>query len=277
MWEWGQLSVRDVRSLYRVIGDCRDLGSEPGLWQRRACEGLAELLGAPTNGGEGLVGTDGVTTPVAAIQYGFDAPVLELYAEYHRVNATNADPFYRALAGTPGRRVTRARRDLVADDVYLRSPVFEQYLEPGEVHHRLMSIRHSADGSAVSVLHLHRPATEHDFSAREKQVVDFFHAELGRRIGRSLVSATEPRPSALPRRLRQTLACLVQGDSEKEVAKRLGLSPLTTHQYVTTLYRRFGVQSRAQLLAHVLMRGRQAEWARLLNPDAKPGSTDGEA
>jgi len=269
VWEWEQLSAWDVRSLYRVIGDCRDLGTEPGLWQRRACEGLAELLGAPANGGEGLVGADGATTPVSTVHYGFDAQVLELYAEYHRVNATKADPFYRALAGTPGMRVTRARRDLVADDVYLRSSVFEQYLEPGGVHHRLMSIRHSPNGSAVSVLHLHRAVRERRFSAREQQAVDFFHAELGRLIGRSVVSATEPSPSALPRRLRQTLAYLVHGHSEKEVAKRLGLSPLTTHQYVTTLYRRFGVQSRAQLLSHVLMRDRQAEWARPPEPDAK--------
>ena len=32
------------------------------------------------------------------------------------------------------------------------------------------------------------------------------------------------------------------------------LSTATVHQYVTALYRRFGVQTRAQLLAHVLKR-----------------------
>jgi DNA-binding CsgD family transcriptional regulator len=40
------------------------------------------------------------------------------------------------------------------------------------------------------------------------------------------------------------------------VAARLGLSPLTTHQYVKSLYRRFGVQSRAELLAYFLRRER---------------------
>jgi DNA-binding NarL/FixJ family response regulator len=44
----------------------------------------------------------------------------------------------------------------------------------------------------------------------------------------------------------QTLACLLEGDSEKQVAARLGLSPATAHEYVTALYRHFGVQSRAQ-------------------------------
>jgi DNA-binding NarL/FixJ family response regulator len=74
------------------------------------------------------------------------------------------------------------------------------------------------------------------------------------------VSATEPTPSDLSPRLRQTLACLLQGDSEKQVAARLGLSPATTHQYVTALYRRFGVQSRAQLLTHAFKRISQDRW-----------------
>jgi DNA-binding CsgD family transcriptional regulator len=52
--------------------------------------------------------------------------------------------------------------------------------------------------------------------------------------------------------LRQTLDCLLEGDSEKQVAVRLGLSRLTVHQYVTSLYRHFGVSSRAELLARFI-------------------------
>ena len=68
------------------------------------------------------------------------------------------------------------------------------------------------------------------------------------------MSATESDVDRLSPRLRQTLSCLLEGDSEKQVAGRLGLSRATVHQYVTSLYRRFGVQSRAQLLSHVLKR-----------------------
>ena len=57
---------------------------------------------------------------------------------------------------------------------------------------------------------------------------------------------------SLSPRLRQTLGCLLEGHSEKEIADRLGLSATTIHQYVTALYRRFGVQSRAQLMAHAI-------------------------
>lgn len=64
----------------------------------------------------------------------------------------------------------------------------------------------------------------------------------------------------LPPRLRQTLAGLLAGDSEKQVARRLAISPHTVHVYVKSLYRRFGVSSRGELLAR---------WVRTRPTDAK--------
>jgi DNA-binding NarL/FixJ family response regulator len=72
-------------------------------------------------------------------------------------------------------------------------------------------------------------------------------------------SATQPlRKSAdgccqggqqLPPRLSQTLTQLMDGLSEKQVALALGVSQHTVHVYVKTLYRRYGVSSRSELLA----------------------------
>jgi DNA-binding NarL/FixJ family response regulator len=50
-------------------------------------------------------------------------------------------------------------------------------------------------------------------------------------------------------RVRQTLAGLLAGDSEKQIARRLELSPHTVHVYVKALYRGFAVSSRGELLA----------------------------
>ncbi len=62
---------------------------------------------------------------------------------------------------------------------------------------------------------LHRAHSERELSPRERRLLSFVHGELGELIGRSLVSATEPRPDKLSPRLRQTLARLLEGDSEK--------------------------------------------------------------
>ena len=58
--------------------------------------------------------------------------------------------------------------------------------------------------------------------------------------------------AGLPQHLRRTLFCLLEGESEKEAATCLGLSRHTVHEYITSLYRRFGVNSRAELLVRCL-------------------------
>jgi FixJ family two-component response regulator len=53
-------------------------------------------------------------------------------------------------------------------------------------------------------------------------------------------------------RLQETLRALMTGASEKQIADTLGVSKHTLHQYVKTLYRRFAVSSRPELMAKLL-------------------------
>jgi len=55
-------------------------------------------------------------------------------------------------------------------------------------------------------------------------------------------------------RLRETLAHILLGRSEKEIADRIGISCHTVHAYVKVLYDRFHVQSRAELMATFVFR-----------------------
>jgi DNA-binding CsgD family transcriptional regulator len=112
---------------------------------------------------------------------------------------------------------------------------------------------------------------------RQQRLLGFFHGELGPLIGQSLASHADPSSDRLSRRLRATLACLLEGDGEKHVASRLGLSQATIHQYVTALYRHSNAGSRAQLLATVMSRtgrGRREQspasrkWNRPVKPQA---------
>jgi DNA-binding NarL/FixJ family response regulator len=168
------------------------------------------------------------------------------------------------------RLVTRSRRQLVSDTEWYRSVVFNEYRRPGKIDHQLTSVYQTSDDGACSAITVVRALGERDFSPREHRLLNFFHAELGPLIGRALVSATEPSPVKLSPRLRQTLACLLEGDSEKQVADRLGLSHDTTHQYVKELYRQFGVGSRAQLMAYVLKRIGRGQWRQFPSGIARP-------
>jgi DNA-binding NarL/FixJ family response regulator len=263
------LRFQDVRDAYRLIGECRDLGGDPALWQRRMLEGLCRLIGAPAAaGGEGRVGT------ISIFATGFDQRGHERLMAFTRELRPQADPIFSALHHVPGRLVTRTRRQLVSNAVWYRSASFNDYHRPAHVDDQLTSVYQVSESGAVSLISLHRALGDGEFSPRQQRLLGFFHGELGRLIGQSLTSHTELGFDRLSRRLRETLACLLEGDSEKHVASRLGLSQATIHQYVTALYRHFNVGSRAQLLATIMRRtGRdrreQLPPSRTLNRPAK--------
>jgi DNA-binding CsgD family transcriptional regulator len=262
------LRVQDVRDAYRLVGECRDLGGDPMLWYRRMLEGLCQVVGAPVAvGGEGRwVRPHGRAEPITAFEFGLDARGRERYSAYQREIGPDRDPIFRALRHVRGRHVTRVRRQLVPDVAWYRSLAYNEYQRPANFDDRVISVYQVSGDGRVSVVMVGRAPGERAFAPREQRLLTFCHAELGRLIGRPLVSAAEPAPDTLSPRLRQTLACLLEGDSEKQVASRLGLSPTTTHEYVTALYRYFGVHSRAQLMAHAIKRAMRREWRALQPP-----------
>jgi DNA-binding NarL/FixJ family response regulator len=235
-------------------------------------EGLCRLVGAPAaTGGEARwIRPHGDIEATFAIDVGLGSRGHDLYWAYMRELGPRGDPIFQALQQCSDRLVVRTRRQLVSDAQWYRSSAWDDYRRPIDIDDQLTSVYQTSNAGPASIIALLRAPRERDFSVREQRLLSFFHEELGRLIGHSLVSPTEPTPDSLSRRLRQTLACLLEGDSEKQVAARLGLSQATVHQYVTALYRHFGVSSRAQLLAHIMKRIDRHGWAYLAPSEKLP-------
>jgi DNA-binding CsgD family transcriptional regulator len=259
------LRAVEVRDAYRLIGECRDLGADPEQWYPRMLAGLRRLLGdVISSGGEGLPPRRGrPLTQLSLFESGFDPRVREVSADYCRSGALVTDPLFAHLPPcAPDGLVTYTRRQLVPDAIYHRWPVVELFRQV-DIGRRMVSMYLGSGTGTATAIHLHRGHRDRDFSPREQELLRFFHQELGPLVGRALISVAEANPAHLSPRLRQTLAFLLEGDSEKQVAARLGLSVATTHQYVTALYKRFGVRSRAQLMAHALRRSGRSPWGRI--------------
>jgi DNA-binding NarL/FixJ family response regulator len=77
---------------------------------------------------------------------------------------------------------------------------------------------------------------------------------LATRLTTSAREIGRPPDVDLSPRLQQTLDALMTGASEKQLADQFGISRHTVHQYVKVLFRRFGVTSRAELMAKLLRR-----------------------
>ena len=75
------------------------------------------------------------------------------------------------------------------------------------------------------------------------QGINWFHRRLV--LSRRIIAGRSPCTPAE----RRALALLLTGKSEKEIADELGLGLGTVHSRITTIYRKFGVQGRAELMA----------------------------
>lgn len=91
---------------------------------------------------------------------------------------------------------------------------------------------------------------QNDLSLQQRRLIAEFCKLLGVQLG-GVVPVACNDPHLSPRQ-RQTLQCLLAGDSEKEVANKLQISRHTVHIYVKELYKRYQVSSRSELLAKCL-------------------------
>ena len=117
-------------------------------------------------------------------------------------------------------------------------------------------IRLSGGDGEYSALTLGRTLdVKADFGQRAKALVQESHALLAPLIGGPLARFSESSPSDLTPRVRQVLKCLLEGDGDKRIAARLGISPLTVNVHLKAIYIHFGVRGRAELMARWLRRG----------------------
>ncbi|HEX8913680.1 MAG TPA: helix-turn-helix transcriptional regulator [Humisphaera sp.] len=247
----------DYRAMLRLAGEVGEL--PPGdvdARRRHLLAGLAALVGAQQGACfllGGRVGPDGLTeAPHILFGGGTDAQAAGM-----RRYLLRPEPYDVAIDGVmqvPGAMVTVHRRRVLDDRAWYRSAHYEQVRRPIGLDDQLYSRLPLPDGRPLAVSMI-RAAGDRPFTERECRLLDAFHAQAGRLYGVDRPPAVaEPAalPPGLPPRLKPVLDRFVTGASEREVANALGLSKHTVHEYAKMLYKRFGVSSRAALLAKVM-------------------------
>jgi len=257
------LRLGEVRAALRLVGECRDMGHDPGEWGGHMFAGLCRLTGARVGGGGEARKPRSAGAPEAVHQVdaGFEPWEQGLFAAFLRTHGMDRHPVTVASQGwleaapRPGQLTVLTRRELVPDREWYGSFAYREYHSVIRTDHCLFSVLElTADGRFSNIV-LSRTTGEPDFGPRQRELLHLFHEELGQLIGPVLVSADDRfSPTRLPPRVQETLRCLLEGDGEKQAAARMGLSRETVHQYVKALYRHYRVASRAELLARVLRR-----------------------
>jgi len=263
-----RLRSADHRAIFRLVGECRELGDDPGQWRDHLLGWVARTGGCPV-----VNEYEAALEPKLAISgitgHGWDNSGLEL-PYWVAVNAVFEQrgfeyapmfrPYFDATARGMGPCLSRP--DLVADRDWYGTEYYQLYHGPSKADVMMYCILPQPNGRISGVV-LVRPARDPDFSGRTKTIIGAAHAMIAPLIGGPLAGYAEPAPTELSPRIRQVLKCILEGDSDKLIGARLGMARNTVNHHVKRIYRHFRVRSRTELMARWLSRGwgNRCAWA----------------
>ena len=250
-----KLNLMQVRHVFRLIGQVRAHGADPAQWRRFMVSRLRRLLTADM---------------VISTELSFLAPSAARQRALHQLAAGGTLPrslIKGAILRDRGFGIDENGQAWHIDEEHeeFRPEDYQVLLAPKLAPDGRLSVRpmqHLRAGryfilsqfslphaDTVDQLGVYRFDMARPFGPVEARVLRLLHTELGRLWrAQALRKTRDPRVDLAPR-LSQTLTLLVAGSSEKQVARELGISPHTVHNYVKALHRRYKVASRGELLA----------------------------
>ena len=262
MAEGNHLKLRDVRNVFRLIGEIREMGAEPDQWRPHMVRRLQKMLNCDLVISSEIhfkkTGKD--VMRVIDIGWGCGAEG-DTYRIFTERDGERPENYWVTAAHEEGAAAGAG----MADDGPAAAEAALVPVRPAKPLYGgqsfILSQYPLPHVGAVDQLGLHRTSGEHTFTRPEHRLVHLLHVELGRLWRKDALEKVKDPTKDLPPRLSQTLNELLQGASEKQIAMKLELSRHTIHNYVKALHQRFQVSSRGELLAKV---GREQK------PDFRP-------
>jgi DNA-binding CsgD family transcriptional regulator len=236
-----RLKLCDVRELFRLVGEVRELGADPQKWRPHMTQRLLEVLDAEIVVSSEVHCRCGSSAErVRVIDNGWGC---ERDGQPWSIHTDREDEVPETFLLGIMKDVDRNK--FAHGDVLPIRPLKRMYAGNSFI----LSQYPLPHLGAVDQLGVHRAATRDLFNTVDHKLVRLFHIELGRLWTRDALQRAKDPTQDLPPRLQQTLAALQLGASEKEVSAQLGISRHTVHNYVKSLHQRLGVSSRGELLA----------------------------
>ncbi|QGJ69929.1 HTH luxR-type domain-containing protein [Planctomycetales bacterium 10988] len=266
-----RIRLKDLRAIYQLLGECREMGDDHTLWKAHWAKGVAKLVDADMIMSGGLTGWRTGRLERMEDSFWSSNPNLDLTPWFRSLELWDEGgidyqvllpTFAESFQGQPS--ITTERQRLMDDKTWYRSFEFQEIHRQLEVDNILVTIQEmqSQTNDAYHTALIARQIGKQKYGAFELNLIQLIQEETAPLIGGALASVEEPKPSDLPPRVRQVLQCILEGDGDKQIAARLEISPHTVKQYVKTLFRFFQVNSRNELMARWIKRGwgRSFQW-----------------
>jgi DNA-binding CsgD family transcriptional regulator len=244
--------------LLRLSGEVAVLPVDKAVRRRHIMGTLRQLVGAATaccfegnrSGGPGLAEPN-------TLVFSDGTPSLDDPRQRYYLKGTPANPAARPILQSSEPFVTQRRSAVLDDANWYGCEHFHAVTRPLNLDDSICS-RLKLPDDQLLYMAIHREIGDDPFTERHCQLVQFFNCHAFRlyhvpTAGPKMEHAQDdPRIQSLPPRLRPVLFGFLDGDGEKQVATKLGLSPHTVHQYAKLLYRHFAVSSRGELLSQFI-------------------------
>jgi hypothetical protein len=247
------LTTDMIRTVFRWVGDCRDLGADCAAWNRHAAECVRNHFDLP------LVAVtcipDFPRTPTKLNDNIWDVGTFTERERDEWGSWIFTEKFLQLttpkslLTISPNSHSIQTRRDIIGDKAWHRSLELNEARRPLGQDEFVASVLIHGPSDHMHCFSINRAVGEPGFSPREVAMIKLFHEELIAHFGTRLKMGTQTLFDKLPPRLQQVMTAMLEGDSEKQIALKLQLSTHTVHEHITRLYRRLGVHNRAELLA----------------------------
>lgn len=254
--------ARDVDAVCDLWSDLSEFpASRPGRALEHGMERLAHIVGAcnvswmaatrdpearPEDPMQGWSGADIVVLHDGDEFLGRQEAILKHY------RTEVVDPQSAAMIRRTGTTRAVLRAALVDDTTWEGSWLYREVLQPLRIEDRLVG-SFPVSPTAESYFALDRASGDSPFDERARDVLRLFlagcpHFHVEQLRVRGLLDGTK----CLSPRERSVLKLLLTEMTEREMADALSLSYHTIHEYVISVYRKFGVHSRAELTARWL-------------------------
>jgi len=241
------VGITEVQAMLRLVAETAELWYDPIVQRRYTLESLCKLLPAKVGicftFGDVLMGGDGACGPL--VQVGMEESQERVVKTYLQ-SGEPADPALPKLAEITAPVVVARRSELVNDKLWYASPYYRELREPLALDDTIYA-KITVPGKVIS-LALLRAIGDEPFTERQSQLVDLCLSQMSWPF-QPEDKSVDPRLASLQPRLRKVMQHLLDGDGEKQVAAKLGLSRHTVHEYVKMIYQQLGVSSRSELLS----------------------------
>ncbi|HEY4234766.1 MAG TPA: helix-turn-helix transcriptional regulator [Lacipirellulaceae bacterium] len=260
------VTLDDVSSVIRLVRETCERWDDPLAWREHLLRGACDLVNghsatmlADRQHQPGWFGNVGV---IALVGMPAEAkPLLQPYVSQisqRRIDdvSENEMPAMSGIFDLMKSQgwVTMAGSQTADEASGPASPTDRRLMECVDWGHYVVSIRVVDVPRRPEVINTYRPRAAQPFGPREVALLKLLHDEIAPLVGVRLATEDYVCRDGLSKRLRETLALLLDGYSEKQVASQLNLGNRTVHDYVTMLYEHFHVASRAELLAYFIRR-----------------------